>query len=337
MTLVSAVILAYQDDPWLERSVGAVLDSEHVDVEVILVDNGCSTSLIDRLATRSGVTLVRPGRNLGFSGGCNAGAERARGEVVALVNGDAVVAPDALYRLAQVAVQPDVGIASASIRLAQNADLLNSGGNEVHFLGFVWSGAFEQEAAAWPDQRDVAAASGAGMAMRREVWEGLGGFDPEYFAYYEDAELSLRCWQQGLRVVYVPEAVVIHRYEFSRNRQKRYLLERNRLILVLTLFERRTLVLLGPALVGMEMAVLVLALAGGWAVQKVSGWAWLVRHWRWVLSRRRLLQSERTVGDQALAAMMVARLDAGNYPLPSSVRPLNAVLAAYWAVARRFL
>jgi len=334
---VSAVVLAYLDEPWLERCVHALLSSRGVEADVILVDNGCTGGGVDRLADVAGVTVVRPGRNLGFAGGCNAGAEAAGAELLAFVNSDAVAEPDALARLAAVASRPDVGIASASIRLGDAPERLNSGGNEVHFLGFVWSGAFNEDASAWTAERDVGAASGAGMAMRRALWERLGGFDPEYFAYYEDAELSLRCWQQGLRVVYVPEAVVVHRYQFSRNPKKHYLLERNRLILVLTAFEGRTLALLGPALVGMEVAVLVFALAGGWARPKVEGWAWLLRHRGWLAARRRRLQAERTVEDRTLAPMLVTRLDPGNYPLPPALLSLNGVLAGYWALARRLL
>ena len=336
-TRITAVVLAYLDEPWLERCVLALLSSRGVEADVVVVDNGCTDGGTDRLAEVPGVTVLRPGRNLGFAAGCNTGAQVASADVLAFVNSDAVADPDALARLAYVAAQPDVGIASASIRLAHAPDRLNSGGNDVHFLGFVWSGAFDQEAVTWPDRRDVAAASGAGMAMRKAVWERFGGFDPEYFAYYEDAELSLRCWQQGLRVVYVPEAVVIHRYEFSRNPHKHYLLERNRLILLLTLFEGRTLALLGPGLVAMELAVVAFAFVGGWPGQKLAGWGWIIRNWRWVAWRRRLLQSQRTVRDRSLSTMLVTRLDPGNYPLPPALRPLNGVLAGYWALVRRFL
>ncbi len=56
--------------------------------------------------------------------------------------------------------------------------------------------------------------------MRRNLWEDLGGFAEEYFAYVEDTEMSLRLWQRGLTVEYVPDAVVLHHYAFSRNKRQ---------------------------------------------------------------------------------------------------------------------
>jgi GT2 family glycosyltransferase len=337
MTLVSAVILAYQEEPFLEDAVKALLASTGVDVEVLVVDNGCTSDAVRECALLSGVTVVGPFPNIGFAAGCNAGAREARGEIVALINGDAVVAPTALAHLAEVALQPDVGIASASIRLADSPERLNSRGNDVHFLGFSWSGGFGEPAANHSVQQDVTAASGAGLAIRRALWESLRGFEERYFIYAEDLEMSLRCWQRGLRVVYVPDAVIYHHYEFSRNPQKYFLLERNRGIVVLSLLEARTLALLGPALLATELGIGVLALRGGWWPQKAQSWAWLWHNRRWLRSRRRSLQAERTVADRDLATRFVSRLDPRNLELPSSVRPLNCVLAAYWSVTRRLL
>lgn len=337
MALLSAVIVAYGAEPWLKRSVQAVLASEGVDVEVILVDNGCTDGTVDRLERLSDVTVVRPGANLGFAGGCVIGAEAAAGDVLALVNPDAVTARDALALLCEVALRPDVGIATASVRLAADPDRLNSAGNEIHFLGLSWSGSFGELASAHRLEREALAASGAGMVMRKAVWDAVGGMEEVFFAYYEDADLSLRCWHQGLQVVYVPEAVIVHRYEFSRNNQKFFLVERNRLLLVLTLFEARTLVLLAPALLALELAVLALAVRQGWWRHKVAGWKWVLGHRSWIWARRRRMQGVRLVSDRSLSARFAVAIDPGNLALPAALEPLNHGLAAYWRGVRRLL
>jgi GT2 family glycosyltransferase len=334
---VSVVIPAYGDDPWLERAVASVLASAGVDVDAVVVDNGAGPATIERLAARAGVTVVRPGSNLGFAGGCNAGAAVATGDIVAFLNQDAMLDPDALAALAATATRPDVGIATASIRLADDPGTVNSAGNPLHFLGFGWAGGHGEPATRYGIEGDVLAASGTGMAVRADVWRELGGFAEEYFAYLEDAELSLRCWQRGLRVVYVPEARVVHRYEFSRNPDKLFLLERNRLVLVLTAYEGRTLGLLAPALIGAEAGMVALSARDGWARQKVASLAWLVRHHGWIRQRRRRLQSERTVPDGDLAGRLEGRFSAAALDLPRWARPADSLLAAYWWGARRML
>jgi GT2 family glycosyltransferase len=334
---VSAVVLAYREEPWLERSVHALLDSKGIDVDVVLVDNGCTDGAVDRLATTPGLTVIRPGENLGFAGGCNAGAAAASGEYLALMNGDLVVDPEALAELVAFAQKPEVGIAQPSIRLSDDPSRLNSDGNEVHFLGFSWCGSFGEPAAKRTSPRPITSVMGAAMVMRRQLWDELGGFEPRYFAYHEDVELCRRCLHRGLDLVNVPSAVAVHRYEFGREPSKLYLSERNRLLFVLTAYETRTLLLLAPPFVAVELAALVGSVATGTAGKKLAGWLWLVRNRRWIAQRRRQLQTERRMSDRGLAHLFATRLQAGNFRLPDWLRPLDALLAAYWSIARRFL
>ncbi len=334
---VTAVVLAYRAEPWLERAVDALLASTGVDVDVVLVDNGCTDGAVDRLDGRDGVHVVRPGTNTGFAGGCNLGVARATGDLIALVNGDALVEPDALAHLARVAQRDDVGIATGCIRLADEPDLVNSAGNDIHCSGVSWSGGFGDKASEHAVARDVFAASGAGMVMRRDVWDQLGGFADSFFAYYEDADLSVRTWQRGYRVVYVPEAVVVHRYEFSRRAEKFFLLERNRLQMVLRCWSGRLLALLLPLLVVLEVGFLLLAVREGWWRQKVRGWAWLVRNRGAVLADRRAVQAARTVDDAQLAHLFSADLLPGNYEPPPWWPRLNTVVRAYWRGVLRLL
>ena len=334
-TRVSAVVLAWGDEPVLEEAVRALLASEGVQVDVVLVDNGCTSEALPRLSALSGVTVLEPGRNLGFAGGCNLGAAQARGEVLAFVNGDAVDAVDALAGLA-AALDDSVGLATASLRLHGQEEVMNSAGNPVHWSGLSWAGGLGQPAAAHDLPADVASASGAATACRADRFQALGGFCEPMFAYCEDTELSLRCWQRGWRVVYVPDAVVTHRYEFSRNPRKLYLVERNRLFLVLTLWSGRLLGLVALPLVVLELAVLALALRDGWARQKVAGWWWLLRHGRLVRDRRRAVQAARTVPDRELARLLTGDVEPG---VPGLAAPavLRRVSRVYWTVVRRAL
>lgn len=334
---VTAVVLAYGEQPYLYDVVDRVLASTGVDAQVVVVDNGCTSPSLDALRDRPGVLLLEPGTNTGFTGGCNLGAAEAKTEFLAFINSDALVEPGALAALVEVAARPEVGLASASLRLAETPELLNTDGNPVHVLGLSWAGHLGEPASAYPTEKPITSATGAAVAVRREVWDSLGGFTEEFFAYLEDADLSLRCWQQGWDVVYVPSAVVLHHYEFGRNPAKFYLLERNRLVMVLSLFQRRTLLLLSPALIGFELAMCAVAAAGGWLPAKLRGYRWLLQQRRWLAGHRRDVQGVRRRTDRELAHLLTARFDQSVLPLPVGGGLLNTAMNGYWQLVRRLL
>ncbi len=334
---VTAVVLAYGAEPVLGECVHAILGSTGVAVDVVLVDNGCTTDAVDRLRDVAGVTVLTPGTNTGFAGGCNLGARHTDAPVLAFVNGDAVVRPGALSALAAAVADDDVGLASGSLRLYDQPEVMNSAGNPVHFSGLSWAGGLGEPATAHATAADVASATGAALVVRADRFGALGGFCEPMFAYCEDAELSLRTWQRGWRVRYVPDAVVLHRYEFSRNPLKSYLLERNRLYLLATLYERRTLAVLMPVLLALEAAVTLVALRQGWFREKARGWAWLWRHRADVAARRRDVQASRTVADRAVLRHLTGDFAPGESTGLAAPGPLRAASRGYWAVARKVL
>jgi GT2 family glycosyltransferase len=338
---VSAIVLAYGAEPWLESCVRSLGESTGVDVDIVLVDNGCTIpGLVEELErTTPRIEVVRPVENLGYAGGCNAGAAVAVGDVLAFINADVVVHADALAALTKTLHDPAVGLVTASVRLADDPDLVNAAGNPLTILGLSWAGHFGEPASDHASRRRAAIVSGATFACRRDTWDLLGGFDPLHFAYHEDTDLSVRCWQRGLEVVFEPDAVVVHRYEFSRNPRKYYLLERNRLLNLLTLWELRTLLVLLPVLVPFELSVLLLSAKHGWRHEKVDGYRWLWRHRHEVRARRSLIQSQRTVPDSVVVRLLTPAINAVNAPPlpPAWMRAVNVVLHGYWAVAERLL
>jgi GT2 family glycosyltransferase len=304
----------------------------------VLVDNGSARpDVVSRWEARPGVTVLRPGRNLGYAGGCNAGARAASGDTLVFVNSDAIVQPGAIDAIAAAVAPPGVGLACASIRLADRPELLNSAGNPFHYLGVVWAGHLGEPAADHAQGGDVATVTGATFAVRRAVWLALGGFEESWFAYHEDSDLSLRAWQQGWRVRFEPASVVHHHYEFTRHARKSYLLERNRLLNLLTLYQLRTLLVLLPMLALFELLMLLLAARQRWLREKLLGYAWIVRHAGDVARRRRRVQRARVRDDRDLAPMWASRLVLASIEQPPGLGPLNALLAAYWRVARRLI
>ena len=245
------------------------------------------------------------------------------------VNSDAILRPGALGRLVEATREPDVGIAGGCLRLADQPDKVNSVGNPLHYSGITWAGSCGDDADLHRRPTDVAVATGGFFALRREVWDALGGFDPIYFAYHEDTDLSVRSWLSGRRVVYVPDAVADHHYEFGRSPLKMYLVERNRLITVLTDFPDALLRRVLPALLLVEPLLLVQAVLQGWSRQKVSSWAWLLRHRRVLRARRRRVQAAVTE-PSALDTHLVTRIEPPMVTAPPGMGLVNGALALYW-------
>jgi hypothetical protein len=134
-----------------------------------------------------------------------------------------------------------------------------------------------------------------------------------------------------------PRADVYHDYEFARNRDKRYYLERNRLVFVFSAFSGRLLLLVAPVLVAAELATAAVALRERWLCEKLAGWAWLARNARWLARHRRETQILRRVPDRELAPWLTPTLDPAMVTVPAIVGPLNRLVGAYWRLARRAL
>jgi GT2 family glycosyltransferase len=334
---VSVVVVVYGEEPWLERCVASLLASESVIVDVVLVENGGSEAVIADLERGDRIQVVRPGRNTGFAEGCNIGVAQSHGDLIALINPDAIVEPDTLRLLCAAAQDPLVGIATGSIRLADQPDNLNSAGTVITVTGLSWSSHFGEPAHVIDTQIQVAGASGAGLVLRRSLWEEFGGFNESFFAYYEDAEISIRTHRKGLKVLYVPEAVVIHRYEFSRNSAKFFLLERNRAVTMLTCFSARHLVAIAPLLVVMELGLVALSIRHGWFSEKMRSYWWILRNMGNIRERRSLVQALATAPESDFLDLLSTSLTPGNLTEVHPPKFVEKLLAAYWVLARRFI
>lgn len=333
----SVIVLGYGAEPVLEDALSALAADAGPDDEIILVDNGIVGRRSREASWPLAVQVIGEGTNQGFAGGCVHGARTSRGEVLVFVNSDAIVRPGALAALTTATGRPDVGIACGCLRLADQPELVNSVGNPIHFSGISWAGGFGEPADRYPVEREVPVATGGLLAIRRQVWDALGGFDELYFAYHEDTDLSLRAWLRGWSVRCVPEAVADHYYEFGRSSLKLYLVERNRLLTVLTDYPRRLLRAVAPALVAIELLLLMQAVLQGWARQKIRSWWWLLRNVKTLRERRATVQSQNAVPDGQIARLMLSRIEPPMVATPPGMGLVNRALEGYWRIALRRL
>jgi GT2 family glycosyltransferase len=268
------------------------------------------------------VRVIAPDVNLGYPNAINFAMEHTDADFVLCLNPDARAEPECLERLLAV----DASIAGAQI-VSEDGLTAQAGDNPLHPTGISPAGSFGR-AREHGEPRDTIVVSGACTLFHRAVFLELGGFMREFFLYYDDADLGWRARIAGHRVVFVPEAVARHGYEFGRRERKMFLLERNRLIAVLANYEARSLVVLAPLLLVFELGVLGLAAAQGWLPEKLQAYGSVVSLRRAIRAHRRQVQSLRRCSDRELRRFFEPRLVSPFLPaLPA--RLAGAVTAAY--------
>lgn len=311
----------------LRECLAHLVEQVGPDGEVVLVDNGVQ----DRPEV-PGVHVVKSATNGGFAAGCRLGVEASSGDTLLFVNSDALVRPGAVDALVTALDDPETGLVCGCVVLTKDPTRVNSVGNPVHVSGLSWAGGCGDLVVDHDTSTEVTAVTGALFATRRAVWEQLGGMHDDFFLYYEDTDLSLRCWLAGLEVRYVPEAVAVHDYEFHRNPRKMYFLERNRLQSVLTCYPRPLLLRALPVLLATEPLLLLLAARDGWAREKLQAWWWLVSHRRSLRQRRRCV-SEAVVAPHALDPRLTTRLGQRQIAAPPGLGIVDSVISAYWRLS----
>lgn len=225
---VSVVLVTYNAGEHVRACLEALLadGGPRLRYEVIALDNASSPPLVPMLREYLDEDrVVALPENVGFARACNEGVRRARGRYVMLLNPDAELLPGAVEALVRAAdAEPRPGIVGGRIvtRTGEN-DPESCWGAPTLWSTFCFatglSTAFPRSALFDPeslgrwerdDERDVDIVTGCLLLMPRDLWVEVGGFDPDYFMYGEDADLSRRVRDLGRRVWITPDAVTLH-------------------------------------------------------------------------------------------------------------------------------
>lgn len=222
--MISVIIVTYNSSEviaaCLRSLVSQPLDARRL--EVIIVDNGSEDSTCHLLRRDyPTVNLIRNEENVGFSSAVNQGAGLAKGDTVLLINPDAALRPgffDELLGFMQH--NPQASIIGCRF-LAEDGSPQPScwktaGLGTVALEAFLpYTLSLSLVARSPESTREVDMVSGACMAVKREVFEGLGGMDPKFFMYYEDADFCLRAVRAGYHVYFCHEISATHRLRKS--------------------------------------------------------------------------------------------------------------------------
>ena len=307
---VAVLILNFNGKRHLENCLKSLRGQSYTRYEVFLVDNASSDGSIEYVRDNfPAVKVIAFDKNYGFAEAYNKAIQAVDYRYIALLNNDTRVDFDWLKELVE-AILSDDGIAAcgSKILLERDTKRLNHAGGKLTPLGGGFDiGLLEEDSDPYSRMRYVGCVCGASMLIRRSTFLRIGGFDPDFFAYFEDVDFCWRAWLHGLKILYVPSSVVYHKFGGtwgSKISPKRMFLgERNRLLTAFKNLNRLNLVkALAISIFFNAARVISLLRTSRYesAVSILAGDQWIVRNLGILLRKRRIVQSRRIVSDDLL-------------------------------------
>ena len=250
--MISVIIINWNRRELLRACLESMALQRDVELEVIVVDNGSTDGSVEmadhQFSGKFPLRLIRNTENLGFCAANNQGIAIAQGEFIALLNNDAEAEHDWLNALWQACTgRSEVGMVASKILVHEDPLKIDKVGHLIYLdgqnrgrgHGEVDAGQYDHtEDCLWPD--------GCAALYRKAMLDEIGGFDEDFFAYGDDAELGLRGRIAGWECVYAPLARVRHHRGTTLglgSGRRLFLIERNRVLLAAKLFPWRLLLL----------------------------------------------------------------------------------------------
>jgi GT2 family glycosyltransferase len=277
---IRVVVVNWNRRELLRACLQSLAAQTHESFEVLVVDNASadgSVELIQELTPSYPVPLllIRNSENRGFCAANNQGFVGARNEFIALLNNDAEAEPNWLRAMEEaIRTAPEIGMVATKIRVWEEPRRIDKcghliypdGQNRGRGTGQLDRGQFDSvEEVLWPD--------GCAALYRRAMLDEIGGFDEDFFAYADDAELGLRARWAGWKCLYTPHAEVRHHRGATLglgSGKRLTLIERNRVLLAVKMFPGNLLWANGAYLI-------LRVTAGLWAALRNRG---EVRHYK---------------------------------------------------------
>ena len=328
---VSIIIVTYNSKEDLKECLPSILNQDYPVFEVIIVDNNSEDGTVEFVERNfPQIQNISNNENFGCAKANNIGINATKAKYVVILNPDTVVAQQWLSELVRVMEEDDgVGACQSRVLLYNQPDIINTEGNNVHYLGFTLCRNYGQLATNNTEIEETLGLSLCACMLRREALEKVGQIAEFYFMYLEDTELGIRLYQAGYKVVVNPNSVVYHKYRFSRGEHKVFYLERNRLLLLLGMYNKFTLLKILPAFIFMEAGLIIVSIFQGWFRIKLATYASIIRGWRCIKQQRRRMPKDKKAQLKMLS-MMSPEITFEEISNPILTKFVNPVLRIYY-------
>lgn len=335
---VAVIVVGFNSRQFFEDCFSSLAKSLGQNGRIFLIDNNSTDDSVAWVKREfPNIEVIASKSNLGFARANNVAVGKAMKlgfRYIFLLNPDTIIDSNAIDRL--LASADDQTVQQPLILLHQKkpTNLINTSGNILHYLGMSYVGGYRQDYRRTAFQTDLALASGAAMWIPAAIIKKIGLFDDDFFMYHEDVDFSWRVRMAGFSIKLVSNALVWHKYEFSRNMKKMYFIERNRWLFVLKNYQTRTLLVLTPMFVLNEIASFFHALLNGYLWLKIKASFHSVVMATQARKKRRIIP--RRVPDTELKRYFSSELKFGEME-SKALRAYSLITVWYWKVFGRLV
>lgn len=229
---LSIIIVNYKNYELTIKCINSVIENlNRLDYEIIVIDNNSPNDSFEQLqnkfSSNNKVNVIKNNKNIGFGGANNLGVEISNGKYILLLNPDIIIIEDAINKMLKyLKVDNSAGLISGKL-LNDDYSIQYSCRRILSFGKFLIcrtpiskvinknlkekiNDFYLMKDFAHDEIKEVEWVMGACMLMSREFFIKLGGFSKEYFMYFEDVDLCYKVRMNNKKVIYLPEAQMIH-------------------------------------------------------------------------------------------------------------------------------
>lgn len=303
--LVSVVIPNWNGKELLKTCLDSLNKQTFQDMEVIIIDNGSvdgSVAFIQKNYPK--FRFVPLFQNIGFAPAVNIGIKQAKGKYIVLINNDTEVDKRCIEFLVKAAKEHnDVGFIAAKMLNFYKREMVDSAGDYIDVVGHANNiGLGERDGEKFNIPGYVFLATGGGGLFKREVFEKVGLFDEDYFAYMEDVDICFRAQLVGFKGWFEPTAKIYHIHKATSSRNKallEYLQFRNMTMTIIKDFPqtllRKDFNWVKILLVNINTVRYQVSQGYGWSALRAE-W-YVLTHLKQLLEKRKQIQNAKTVDD----------------------------------------
>lgn len=218
---VSIIIPNWNGKHLLKKCLSSIGKQTYRDFEILVIDNGSvdgSQNFIKKNFAQ--VNLIELKNNIGFASAVNLGIKICTGNYMVLINNDTKVDKNCIKYLVSAAKKnKSAGMIAAKILQLDKPKLIDSAGDYIDAVGHANNlGYGEEDGMEFEKGKYVFLVSGGGCLIKRKVFESIGFFDPDYFAYMEDVDFSFRAQLYGYKAFFEPKAVIYHKHKATSSK-----------------------------------------------------------------------------------------------------------------------